>query len=384
MHFEFATSGRILFGPGTLKEAPTAVKSFGTRALVVLGGSRQRAAGTIEELRNQGVETFEFHVSGEPTVATVLSGVEQARADRCDVVLGIGGGSALDAGKAIAALMPNQGNIYNYLEVVGQGRALSQPSAPYVAIPTTAGTGTEATRNAVLAVSERRIKVSLRSPFLLPTLAIVDSELTYSLPPTVTATSGLDALTQLIEPFLSSGATPITDAICREGIAAIAGSLKRAYENGDDSEARENMSLGSLLSGIALANAKLGATHGFAGPLGGMFPAPHGAVCAILLPLVLEANLKAVRERESGNRVLSRFAEVARLLTASPQAQPEDGVFWLRELCAALGIPGLGTYGVQGSDFPEVIAAARKSSSMKGNPVKLTDEECASILENAL
>jgi len=384
MRFEFATPRRVVFGPGTVREAPALVKSLGNRALVALGKSRQRAAATIAQLLSEGVEVQEFHVPGEPTVETVLAGVEQARAEHCDVVLGVGGGSVLDAGKAIAALMSNSGDIYNYLEVVGMGKALSNPSAPYIAIPTTAGTGTEATRNAVLAVPERRIKVSLRSPFLLPRLAIVDPELTYTLPPEETATSGLDALTQLIEPFLSSGANPMTDALCREGIGAIGRWLRRAYENGGDPEAREKMCLGSLLSGMALANAKLGAVHGFAGPIGGMFPAAHGAVCARLLPIVLETNLKALRKREGEAAILGRFAEVARLLTGDPSARAEDGIEWLRDLCSALGIRGLKTYGVREADFAEIIAAAGKSSSMKGNPIGLTEQECSGILMMAL
>ena len=385
MRFEFATAGRVVFGAGTVREAPAIVKSLGKRVLFAVGKSRERAAATITQLVSEGVEVREFHVLGEPTVEAVLTGVEQARAEHCDVVLGMGGGSVLDAGKAIAALMSNSGDVYNYLEVVGRGEALSNPSVPYIAIPTTAGTGAEATRNAVLAVPERRIKVSLRNPFLMPRLAIVDPELTYSLPPEQTAASGLDALTQLIEPFLSSGGNPMTDALCRGGIRAIARSLRRAYENGGDAEARENMCLGSLLSGMALANAKLGAVHGFAGPIGGMFPAPHGAVCARLLPFVLETNLKALRERADEAPVLGRFAEVARLLIGDPAAQAEEGIRWLRDVCGArLGIRGLSTYGVREADFPEIIAAAGKSSSMKGNPIALTEQECSGILERAL
>ena len=314
----------------------------------------------------------------------VLSGLEQARAEDCDVVLGLGGGSVLDAGKAIAALMSNAGDVYDYLEVVGKGEALTHPSAPYIAIPTTAGTGTEATRNAVLAVPRRRIKVSLRSPFLLPRLAIVDPELTHDLPPEQTATSGLDALTQLIEPFLSNGANPMTDALCREGIRVIARSLRRAYEDGGDAEARENMSFGSLLSGMALANAKLGGVHGFAGPIGGMFPAPHGAVCARLLPIVLETNLTALRERGGEPPVLGRFDEVAGMLTGDPLARAEEGIQWLRELCAALRVRGLSDYGVREADFAEIMAAAGKSSSMQGNPIGLTEQELSRILTQAL
>ncbi|PJH75794.1 MAG: alcohol dehydrogenase, partial [Anaerolineae bacterium CG_4_9_14_0_8_um_filter_58_9] len=201
VRFEFATANRIIFGPGACTGLPQAAQAFGCRALVV--GSLERSAPLCEQLRAAGVDALPYPITGEPTVAAVLEGLRAAREGGCDLVIGIGGGSALDAGKAIAALLTNRGDIYDYLEVIGKGRPLEQSSAPYIAIPTTAGAGTEVTRNAVIAVPEHRVKVSLRSPFLLPRLAVVDPELTYSLPPSVTAATGLDALTQLIEPFVS-------------------------------------------------------------------------------------------------------------------------------------------------------------------------------------
>jgi len=284
--------------------------------------------------------------------------------------------------------MTNAGEITDYLEVVGKGQALTQPSAPYIAIPTTAGTGSEVTRNAVIGVTEQRVKVSLRSPFMLARLAIVDPELTYSSPPEITATSGLDALTQLIEPFLSNASNPMTDAICREGLQRVARSLRCAYENGADAAAREDMSVAALFGGMALANAKLGAVHGFAGPIGGMFPAPHGAICARLLPLVMETNLRAIQGARHGvplqAPILGRFAEVAQILTSDPSARAEDGIQWLHELCTALKIPSLATYGIKESDFSAVVLQARKASSMKGNPIELTDSELTQIMERAL
>jgi alcohol dehydrogenase class IV len=326
----------------------------------------------------------EFHVSGEPTVDLVLAGLEQARSAKCDLVVAMGGGSVIDAGKAIAALIANPGTIYDYLEVVGSGQALSKPPIPCLAVPTTAGTGSEVTRNAVLAVTERRVKVSLRGASLLPKLAIVDPELTWSLPPFVTATSGLDALTQLIEPFLSVASNPMTDALCREGIRRVARSLKRAHDHGDDRPAREDMALASLFSRMALANAKLGAAHGFAGPIGGMFRAPHGAVCARLLPVVLQINLDALRARAVHSPILDRFRELGTLLTGNSSAGPDEGIQWLRNLCTSLEIPPLAAYGITGAEIPEIITQARKASSMKGNPVELTDVELAKILELAL
>jgi alcohol dehydrogenase class IV len=384
MRFEFATATRIVFGQGTVKELIPAAKSFGGRALIVAGKSGLRISGVIEQLKVEGVSVSEFHVSAEPTVAVVKSGLEQARAESCDLVIGIGGGSVIDAAKAIAGLVSNLGQIYDYLEVVGKGKSLANPAVPYIAIPTTAGTGSEVTRNAVLTVPDHRVKVSLRSPFLLPRLAIVDPELAYSLPAEITAAAGLDALTQLVEPFLSSAANPITDSLCREGMRRVSRSLRSAFEHGDDPQARENMALASLFGGLALANAKLGAVHGFAGPIGGMFPAPHGAVCARLLPLVAETNLKALRVRAARNPSLERFIEMSRLLTGDQNAHAEDGIKWLSGLCAALKVPPLATYGVTKSDFPEIIAQAKRASSLKGNPIELMDTELLSIMESAL
>lgn len=383
MHFEYATASRIVFGPGSIKELVPAARSFGRRCLFVAGLSPARTARPVEELKAAGIAVCEFHVRGEPTVELVLSGLEQARAEHCDFVIGMGGGSVIDTGKAIAALLSNPGDLYDYLEVVGKGSPFTKPSAPYIAAPTTGGTGTEVTRNAVLAVTDRHVKVSLRSPTMIPRLAIVDPELTYGLPPQVTATSGLDALTQLIEPFLSNASNPMTDAVCREGIRRAAHSLRRAYES-DDHAAREDMSLAALFSGMALANAKLGAAHGFAGPIGGMFAAPHGGICARLLPLVMETNLHAIQDRSPELPVLSRFTEVSRLLTGDPDALAEDGIRWLHQLCADLKIPPLSAYGINRSDFPAIIAPSRVASSMKGNPIELTDAELTEIIERAL
>jgi alcohol dehydrogenase class IV len=380
MRFEFATANRVIFGAGSIKEAAKAVDGWGKKALLVLGKSTERASSLIDDLSSRGIDVTLFHVSSEPTVGLTQEGVKSARENGCEFVIGMGGGSALDAGKAIAALMTNPREPYDYLEVVGKGQPLVNAPAPYLAIPTTAGTGSEVTRNAVLAVPEKRVKVSLRSAAMLPRLAIVDPELTYSLPPEPTATTGLDALTQLIEPFLSNTANPMTDAICREGIRRATRSLLRAYQHGDDVRAREDMSLASLFGGMALANAKLGAVHGFAGPIGGMFPAPHGAICARLLPLVLETNLMALQFRGNQPETLQKFDEVAQMLTGKTNAQAKDGILWLKDLVTALNIPPLATYGIQKSDFPEIIAQAKKASSMKGNPIELKEDELTRIL----
>jgi len=384
MRFEFAAAGRILFGPGTLEEIPSLVEDLGKKALLVHGRGRERARRLEEILRPKGFEVLTFSVRGEPTTDLVEEGVRLVRDEKCRVVLGIGGGSVLDTGKAIAALGPNDGPLLDYLEVIGKGKPLLAPSLPFVAIPTTAGTGSEVTRNAVLASREHGVKVSLRSASMLPRLAVVDPLLTHSLPPTVTASTGMDALTQLIEPFLSNASNPLTDSLCREAIPRVARALPRAFRNGADSRAREDLALGSLFSGLALANARLGAVHGLAGTLGGMFPAPHGAVCARLLPLVFEANAQALRSRNPLSPVLDRLAETARLLTGKASATPGDAVSRLQSLCSDLCIPSLSAFGVTSGDIPTVAARARKASSMKGNPVPLTDEELGEILLRAL
>jgi alcohol dehydrogenase class IV len=299
-------------------------------------------------------------------------------------VVGFGGGSVIDAAKAIAALLTNASPLLDYLEVIGRAQPLAQPSAPCIAIPTTAGTGAEVTRNSVLASAQHRVKVSLRSPHMLPKVAIVDPELTYGLPPEITASTGLDALTQLIEPYVSPRANPMTDALCVEGIRRAARSLRRAVKNGKDPSAREDMSLASLFGGLALANAGLGAVHGFAGPIGGMFPAPHGAICAALLPHVIEANLAALRARIPASNALHRYDEIARLVTERPQATANDLVNWTHELVTSLPIRSLSAYGITRDDFPAIVVAAERASSMKANPLPLTYDELSRVLSAAL
>ena len=306
------------------------------------------------------------------------------RESGCRVVIGFGGGSALDAGKAIAILLTNGDDPLDFLEVIGRGRPLTNPPVPYIAIPTTAGTGTEVTRNAVLASPEHRVKVSMRSPMMLPRLALVDPELTYSMPPEVTASTGLDAFTQVMEPFVSKVANPLVDALCREALGRAARSLRRAFDHGDDPNAREDMSIVSLFGGLALANAKLGAVHGFAGPLGGMFEAPHGAICARLLPYVMMANMQALRNREPENPALERYAVIARILTRNEGVTADEGVAWVRQLCDALHVPPLVTYGLSEDDFPSVVQKASGASSMKGNPIQLTNQELTAVLAQAL
>jgi len=382
--FEFATAGRVLFGAGTASEAPVIVAGLGRRPLVVAGSDPARAEWLVEALQSRGCACTLICVAGEPDVAFAAGGAELARRLSIDVVVAIGGGAAIDAGKAIAALAANDGDALAYLEVVGQGRPLTAPPLPFVALPTTAGTGAEVTRNAVLSVPASRVKVSLRSPLMLPRAAIVDPVLTYGLPPALTASTGLDALTQLIEPFVSLRANPITNACCREGLRRAARSLRRACDNGRDADAREDMALASLLGGLALANAGLGAVHGCAAPIGGMFTAPHGAVCAALLPSVTRANLRALRERAPGSPALARLDELGRLLTNRASEGADGAVAWLDDTVRALAVPGLSAWGVTAADVASVCEQAGRSSSMKGNPIALTADELAAILTAAL
>ena len=384
MPFEFTTAGRIIVGRGAVREAGAAAAVFGRRALLVSGRSPARAARVRDELVVAGLDVIAWPTDGEPDTTSVTRGVAAARDAACDVVIGVGGGSALDSAKAIAAIAANDGDLFDYLEVIGGSQALTRPSLPVVAVPTTAGTGSEVTRNAVLTSSAHALKVSLRSPLMMPRVAIIDPELTVELPRHLTATTGLDALTQLIEAFVSIRANPMTDALCREGIRRAALALPRACRDGTDLDAREDMALASLWSGMALANAALGAVHGCAGPIGGMFAAPHGALCAALLPHMMAGNLDALRSTGIHAPVLARFDEVARLLTARRDATADDGVVWIRALCAELDVPHLSTWGVTRGGLDEVVANALRTSSMKGNPIVLSRDALAAILDAAL
>jgi alcohol dehydrogenase class IV len=381
--FDLALPSRILFGEGRLAEAGALAAGLGTRALVVEGRSG-RAEPLHDLLRESGVPTARIAVAGEPTTALVESGAAHAIAERCDVVVALGGGSVIDAAKAIAALVTNRDPILDYLEVVGQGRPITERPAPLIAIPTTAGTGAEVTRNAVLMVEKEGVKVSLRSQLMLPAIALIDPVLTYTMPPAITASTGLDALTQCIEPFVTPMANPITDSVAREGMRRASDALLRAFRDGSDRAARHDMAVASLCGGLALANAKLGAVHGFAAPLGGMFPVPHGVACASLLPAVVETNVRALRERAPDSPALTRYDEVARTLTGRPDARAEDGAAWLRKLLEELEIPRLATYGVHADQVGRIVEKARKASSMRGNPIELTDAELSEVLRSAI
>jgi alcohol dehydrogenase class IV len=399
MHFEFSTAGRIIFGQGALRDAGDIVQELGRRPLVLAGRTMERSETLVALLSHKGIRATMFAVPGEPEVELVRAATNVARTERCDSVIGFGGGSVLDAAKAVAALATNRGDVLDYLEIIGRGKKLSKASLPLMAIPTTAGTGSEVTRNSVIASPEHRLKVSLRSPSMLPRVALVDPELTHTLPAILTATTGLDALTQLIEPFVSRRANPFTDGLCQEGIARAARSLRRAVASAprrartgnrsraptpEEAAAREDMAVASLFGGLALANAGLGAVHGLAGPLGGMIDAPHGALCAALLSPVLTTNLRALRARDPRNDALRRYDRIAQLLTGARDASADEAVEWLRKLFIDLDIPRLRTYGVGPEHVRELVDKAEAASSMKANPILLTRTELAAIVEAAL
>lgn len=382
MNFELATAARIVFGPGKLAELPGLVRAFGSHALLVTGRNSERAVLLRGELTKAGVTSSLFSVEGEPTLDAVRRGVQACR-EGCQFVISVGGGSPIDAGKAIAALTPNSGEPLDYLEVIGLGQPLQNEPLPFVAVPTTAGTGAEVTRNAVLGSPEHGVKASLRSPSMLAKVALVDPDLTLALPREITANTGLDALTQLIEPFVSCRANGLTDVFCREGMQRVRCSLLTAYEDGENRAARESMSFASLLGGLALANAGLGVVHGIAAPLGGMLSAPHGAICAALLPHAIALNIQALRNRAPGHDALRKYAEAAAILTCDVQAHPEDGALWVSLLCRKLAVASLGLLGLRGEQIPVLVEKAQSASSMKSNPLPLTVAELTELVERA-
>ena len=382
--FEFATANRIVFGEGRSASVPELAAGFGDRVLVVAASDPARAEWLVDALQMRHVDVVLLCVDGEPDVAFAAGGADLARRRNIDAVVGLGGGSVLDAAKAIAALATNAGDPMDYLEVVGLGRPLTAAPLPLIAVPTTAGTGSEVTRNAVLTVSSHGVKASLRSPLMLPRIAVVDPLLTRDLPPPITASTGLDALTQLIEPFVAVKANPMTDALCREGMARVARSLRRAYEDGRNVDARADMALASLFGGLAIANAGLGAVHGLAAPIGGMRHAPHGAVCAALLPHVMTANLRALHAAKGGDGAFARMGEVGRILTGRADAGADDAVAWVVDTLRRLEVQPLSALGVTSTDLPAIAEQAQRSSSMKGNPVVLTADDLVAILTAAL
>jgi len=381
--FDFSTSPRILFRSGAVKDIGKVASEFGKKALLVTGTHIQVASSVKQYLVLSGFTATDFIREGEPTDQTIKDGVKLAKSLRIDLVVACGGGSSIDTGKAISALLTNPGELEDYLEVVGKGLPLLNQAAPFIAVPTTAGTGSEVTRNAVIRILGQGIKVSLRGQKIIPRIAIVDPELTLQLPPEVTAYTGMDALTQLMEPYLTFKANPFTDSLCLEGMVRSTKSLVKAFESGEDITAREDLSLASLFSGIALANSGLGGVHGIAGVIGGMTPAPHGALCARLLPYVFEMNANLISQESKDSIAYEKLKVITRILLDSDTHEFGETVKYLEKLAEQLKIGRLQAYGVNAKDFPFIVENSLSSSSMKGNPVLLNSEQLQRILEKA-
>jgi alcohol dehydrogenase class IV len=384
VRLDLAVPGDIRFGAGRVSEVPGALADLGAgRVLVVTGRTTSRADAIRSALNEANISSVVFGVTSEPSIERVRAAVDGLLETGCDAVLGFGGGSPLDVAKAVAVLATSGTDPLEHLEVIGAGRPIERPGLPCVAVPTTAGTGSEVTRNSVLSGSG--VKASLRSPLLLPKVALVDPDLLVGVPKPTIAASGMDALSQLIEPLLSQRANPFTDALAREGIRRSARSLRRAYDEGmEDPGVREDLGMASLFSGICLANSGLGAVHGLAAAAGARLSAPHGAVCAAVLAAAIDVNLRALRDRAPDHQAVQRITEVATLFTGRPDATAEDAIFWLQELTAVLSIPGLASYGLAEAEIDAVVAAAQKASSMRGNPIELGDQEVSEIVTRSL
>jgi alcohol dehydrogenase len=379
--FSIARLPRILFGEGRVTDIPAQVAAFGKRVLIIIGAQSFRATAhwqTLQQgLREQGITWETFTVQGEPSPDGVDEAVRDYRKTGIEVVLGIGGGSVLDAAKAIAGLLPHGNSVMDHLEGVGKGIAYHGPSTPFIAVPTTAGTGSEATKNAVLSRQDAKtgFKKSFRHESLVPQVAIVDPALLASCPPDLLAANGMDAFTQLLESYVSSNANPLTDALAISGMTAFRDGFFAAWEG---KEGRSQLAYAALLSGITLAQTGLGSVHGLASPLGAFFPCPHGVVCGTLVAEATDINIAALRERAPNSIALSKYENIGALLINRPQGE-KTLVDILRNWTERLALPKLSAYGMQSADLDKVVANCR-GGSMKTNPIVLTDGELRELL----
>ena len=404
--FEFTTASRTVFEIGAFEtRAVKLIKDLAKQEnatidsdahpgiIIVCGESNRFSAPLKKKLKEEAnVESVVFHCpKGEPTVQSAIDCTKLASENMCELVVAVGGGTAVDTGKCVAAMLTNGGaerDIYDFLEVVGKAMPIEKRPRPFVAIPTTAGPGAELTKNSVLEAGDR--KVSMRHPLMLPDLVIVDPKLTVQMPRDVTAHTGLDALTQCIEPYVCNSPNPVTDSLSMSGIKLGAKSLRRCLEQPEDINARTDMALCAMYGGMALANAKLGAVHGFSGTLGGLLHAPHGAICAALLPHCVKMNVKLLETRvmdenpQSAKECLRRYEEVANACLGKDDATVAELVKWIEDLVSFCGVPKLSTFGMKDEDVSESVSKSMQSSSMKGNPVALTVEELEEMLRNAM
>ncbi len=392
--FSISRLPRISYGAGRLKEVPTLAASYGSTALVVTGKQSfcesPRWQTFIDSLKASGVQWRHFTVSGEPSPTLVDEAVSRFREEAIEVVIGIGGGSVLDAAKAIAGLLPHGNSVMDHLEGVGRNIPYRGPSLPFIAVPTTAGTGSEATKNAVLSLhGSEGFKKSFRDECLVPEYAVIDPDLLASCPRELIAADGMDAFTQLLESYVSIKANPFTDALAWSGMSAVKEGLFAAWEGKEPSasQGRGAMAYAALLSGITLAQVGLGSVHGLASPLGAYFPIPHGVVCGKLVAAATAVNIKAMQERDPDNAALAKYAEVGRLLsgrTGVDDATVRSSLTaLLSEWSQQLELPSLSNYGLGLADLPLVVANSR-GSSMQTNPIVLTDGEINTIMLQCL
>ena len=384
MNFSFSTANSIHLGDGIAKNLCKFLPESTKRAFILTGKTPARHQFLMGSLAANDIETALFQVTSEPTTYLISKALKNARTSQPDTLTGLGGGSVIDTGKALAALLNNDGELLDYLEIVGKGKPLLHPSIPYMAIPTTAGTGSEVTRNSVIGVPDSAVKVSLRSPYMIPRWAVVDPELTYDLPPEISAYTGMDAFIQCLEAYLSRDANPLSDGIALQGLQRASLSLRAACQPKLDKAAKSDLCVASLCGGIALANAKLGAIHGFAGPIGGMIEAPHGALCAGLLLPVLRMNYDIVMRRESDGKTSRKFDQVAQVLTGNPTAKGSYAIAWIESLLKDLPLATLSELGFTEAMIPEAVKKSTQSSSMKGNPIDLESADLREILEECL
>ncbi|KPM01869.1 iron-containing alcohol dehydrogenase [Vibrio splendidus] len=377
--FQFMTSTKIIFGDGALPASLSLFNQYGYSVLLVTGNTLERTSLVTDYLDAQSMRYQHIAVSGEPNIKMVEEAATSARRFKPDMVVAMGGGSAIDMGKALAAVLPNQGNLYDYVEVVGRNVPLKTKPLPFIAIPTTASTGAEVTKNAVLKSGQDQVKISLRSPDMLADVAIVDPALTHGTNPHLSGRGAMDAFTHLMEAYVCGEPNPLTDMICEEGLRKLSCSVIQACIY-DEPQARSDLAFASMLGGMAITNAKLGAAHGLASALGGKISAPHSVITARLAPFVMLENIAVAKEQQR-NDILARYQRIAQIVTGNVEAKEEEAIAWLSEVLDTLKLPSLLEFGVCEAQFDEVSADALKSVAIKGNPLPLNQERLVHILK---
>ncbi|USD42178.1 iron-containing alcohol dehydrogenase [Vibrio sp. SCSIO 43135] len=377
--FQFMTSTRIIFGEGALQSSLSTLNQYGYSVLLVTGQDPSRSEIVVNYLKSQSMRYQHVAVSGEPNITMIEETAVVGRRFKPDMVVSIGGGSVIDMGKALAAIIPNQGDVYDYVEVVGRNVPLKTKPLPFIAIPTTASTGSEVTRNAVLRSGQDKVKVSLRSPDMLADVAIVDPTLTYGTDLYTSGRGAMDAFTHLMEAYVCGEPNPLTDMVCEEGLRRLSGSILAGCLQ-DDHRSRADLSFAAMLGGMAITNAKLGAAHGLASALGGKLNAPHSVITAQLAPHVMRENIAAAKQA-GRNDVIYRYSKIAQLVTGRTNVHVDDGVLWVQMMLDRLKLPLLNEFGVCSTSFEQVADDALMSIAIKGNPLPLTKARLVHILE---